>query len=57
MLVVERDADVYARARAISTDEEIMRIWQGIGLAEQVEEDMLAGLPIDFVDTRRPRRF
>jgi 2-polyprenyl-6-methoxyphenol hydroxylase-like FAD-dependent oxidoreductase len=27
--VVERDASIYARARAISTDEEVIRIWQG----------------------------
>jgi 3-(3-hydroxy-phenyl)propionate hydroxylase len=50
--VVERDASIYPRARAISTDEEVIRIWQGIGLAERLKEDMLAGRPIDFVDAR-----
>ena len=50
VLVAERDADIYARARAISTDEEVLRIWQRIGLADRLEEDMLAGRDIDFVD-------
>lgn len=52
VVVVERDAAVYARARAISTDEEVLRIWQQIGLAEDLRRDMLADLPIDFVDHR-----
>jgi 3-(3-hydroxy-phenyl)propionate hydroxylase len=50
VLVVERDADVYSRARAISTDEEVVRIWQRIGLADQVNADMLADRAISFVD-------
>jgi 3-(3-hydroxy-phenyl)propionate hydroxylase len=50
VLVVERDADVYARARAISTDEEVLRIWQRIGLADQLNADMLADRAITFVD-------
>lgn len=52
VLVAERDADLYARARAISTDEEVLRIWQRIGLADRLVEDMLVGRDIDFVDTR-----
>jgi 3-(3-hydroxy-phenyl)propionate hydroxylase len=50
VLVVERDDDVYARARAISTDEEVMRIWQRIGLADRLTADMLADKPLTFVD-------
>ncbi|MFC0437068.1 bifunctional 3-(3-hydroxy-phenyl)propionate/3-hydroxycinnamic acid hydroxylase [Kutzneria buriramensis] len=50
VVVVERDAAVYARARAISTDEEVLRIWQQVGLAEELQRDMVADLPIDFVD-------
>ncbi|MFE4499738.1 bifunctional 3-(3-hydroxy-phenyl)propionate/3-hydroxycinnamic acid hydroxylase [Rhodococcus sp. NPDC056743] len=50
VLVVERDADIYARARAISTDEEVLRIWQQVGLADQLNADMLAGRPVAFVD-------
>jgi 3-(3-hydroxy-phenyl)propionate hydroxylase len=50
--VLERDAEIYSRARAISTDEEVMRIWQRVGLAERLKRDMLAERPVDFVDAR-----
>ncbi|MFD0059556.1 bifunctional 3-(3-hydroxy-phenyl)propionate/3-hydroxycinnamic acid hydroxylase [Streptomyces sp. NPDC056690] len=51
VVVVERDAEVYSRARAISTDEEVLRIWQRVGLAERLKQDMLTeGRPVDFVD-------
>lgn len=50
VLVVERDPDVYGRARAISTDEEVMRIWQSAGLAERLQQDMLPDCPLNFVD-------
>jgi 3-(3-hydroxy-phenyl)propionate hydroxylase len=52
VLVVEREADVYARARAISTDEEAVRIWQRIGLADHLTADMLAEKALTFVDAR-----
>lgn len=52
VVVVEREAGVYSRARAISTDEEVIRIWQRIGLAERLKLDMLAERPLDFVDAR-----
>ncbi|MBS9534735.1 bifunctional 3-(3-hydroxy-phenyl)propionate/3-hydroxycinnamic acid hydroxylase [Mycobacterium sp. M1] len=50
VLVIERDADVYNRARAISTDEEVMRIWQSVGLADRLQRDMLPDRPTAFVD-------
>lgn len=50
VLVVERDADIYTRARAISTDEEVVRIWQHAGLAYQLSAEMLPGKPVKFVD-------
>lgn len=50
VLVVERDPDVYGRARAISTDEEVLRIWQSIGLADRLQQDMLPDRPAAFVD-------
>src|ERR1700741_4525626 len=50
VLVVERDPDVYGRARAISTDEEVMRVWQSVGLAERLQRNMLADRPLTFVD-------
>ncbi len=52
VVVLERDAEIYSRARAISTDEEVIRIWQRIGLADRLKEDMLAERPLDFVDAR-----
>ena len=50
VVVIEREPSIYSRARAISTDEEVVRIWQQIGLAEVLKQDMLAERPIDFVD-------
>ena len=50
VLVVERDPDIYARARAISTDEEVMRVWQSVGLADRLQDDMLPDRPVAFVD-------
>lgn len=52
VVVVERDPTPYARARAISTDEEVIRCWQHAGLAEDLKADMLGDRPIDFVDRR-----
>lgn len=50
VVVIERDPDVYGRARAISTDEEVMRIWQSVGLADRLQQDMLPDRPLNFVD-------
>ena len=50
VLVIERDPDVYSRARAISTDEEVMRVWQSVGLADRLQQDMLPDRPLNFVD-------
>ncbi len=50
VLVIERDPDVYGRARAISTDEEVMRVWQSVGLSERLQQDMLPDRPLTFVD-------
>ena len=50
VVVIERDSDIYCRARAISTDEEVMRIWQSVGLADRLQADMLSNRPVAFVD-------
>ncbi|MEU6579587.1 bifunctional 3-(3-hydroxy-phenyl)propionate/3-hydroxycinnamic acid hydroxylase [Nocardia sp. NPDC046763] len=50
VVVVERSSDIYHRARAISTDEEVLRIWQQVGLADRLQSDMLAGSTAAFVD-------
>lgn len=51
VVVIERDPDIYLRARAISIDEEVMRIWQSVGLADRLQQDMLPGQPVNFVDS------
>ena len=51
VVVVERDPDVYGRARAISTDEEVLRVWQSVGLADRLKADMLPDRPVAFVDS------
>ncbi len=50
VVVVERDPNIYTRARAISTDEEVVRIWQQVGLADQLNADMQPGNGASFVD-------
>ncbi|BDB39783.1 3-(3-hydroxy-phenyl)propionate/3-hydroxycinnamic acid hydroxylase [Mycobacterium kiyosense] len=50
VVVIERDPDIYNRARAISTDEEVMRVWQSVGLADRLQQDMLGNRPLAFVD-------
>jgi 3-(3-hydroxy-phenyl)propionate hydroxylase len=50
VVVVERDPNIYARARAISTDEEVVRIWQQVGLADRLNADMQPGKGASFVD-------
>lgn len=52
VVVIERDPDVFGRARAISTDEEVMRIWQSVGLADRLERDMLPDRPLAWVDAK-----
>jgi len=52
VVVIERDPDVYGRARAISTDEEVMRIWQSVGLADRLQQDMLPDRPLAWVDAK-----
>lgn len=51
VVVIERDPDVYQRARAISTDEEVLRVWQSVGLADRLQADMLPDRPVTFVDS------
>lgn len=50
VVVVERDPDIYFRARAISTDEEVVRIWQQVGLADRLNADMQPGAGANFVN-------
>lgn len=50
VVVIERDPDIYFRARAISTDEEVVRIWQQVGLADRLNADMQPGAGANFVN-------
>ena len=52
VVVIERDPDIYGRARAISTDEEVLRIWQSVGLSDRLQADMLPDRPLAFVDAQ-----
>ncbi|MGD9618362.1 MAG: bifunctional 3-(3-hydroxy-phenyl)propionate/3-hydroxycinnamic acid hydroxylase [Mycolicibacterium sp.] len=52
VVVIERDPNIYTRARAISTDEEVVRIWQQIGLADRLSADMQPGCGANFVDAK-----
>lgn len=39
-VVIERDLEPYAHARAVAVDDEVLRIWQSVGLAARLERDM-----------------
>lgn len=39
-IVLERDPEPYAHARAVAVDDEVLRIWQRAGVAERLEQDM-----------------
>lgn len=39
-IVLERDLEPYAHARAVAVDDEVLRIWQSAGIAERLERDM-----------------
>ena len=52
VLVIDRQAEVYANARAISTDEEVLRVFQSIGLSKRLQQDMLPDRPVAFVDAK-----
>lgn len=49
VVVIERDPDIFGRARAISIDEEVMRVWQAVGLSDRLQQDMLPDRPTSFV--------
>lgn len=51
-IVIEKDADVFPRQRAIALDDEVMRIFQSIGLVEPIRATMHEGLTMTFVTNR-----
>lgn len=49
VVVLEREPVFYGNARAVYTDDECMRIFQHIGVADDVAKDMLQETPVQFV--------
>lgn len=49
VLVLEREPVFYGNARAVYTDDECMRIFQSIGMAEELQKDMLLDTPVQLV--------
>lgn len=48
VVVLEREPVFYGNARAVYTDDECMRIFQSIGMAEAVHKDMLVDTPVQL---------
>ncbi len=49
-LLIDREADVYHLPRAVAFDDEAMRIFQSLGLAEEVQAIAQPGLGAKFLD-------
>lgn len=49
VVVLEREPVFYGNARAVYTDDECMRIFQYLGVADLVSKDMLQETPVQFV--------
>jgi 3-(3-hydroxy-phenyl)propionate hydroxylase len=65
VLVLEREPEFYGNARAVYTDDECMRIFQSIGMADELAAEMLTDCPVQMLladgsvlmqiaDSRRP---
>lgn len=52
-LVVEREAAIYSRQRAIAIDEDALRVWQSIGLMEPLMAHMSTSVTIHFHNRNR----
>jgi len=49
VLVLEKEPVFYGNARAVYTDDECMRIFQSLNLAEEVQSQMMLDTPVQFV--------
>lgn len=49
VVVLEREPVFYGNARAVYTDDECMRIFQSIDMAEELQKDMLLDTPVQLV--------
>ena len=50
VLVLERDSDIYDLPRAVHFDDEVMRVFQAIGVAKDVEKTTRVNVGMRFVD-------
>ena len=51
VLVLEREESVYPLPRAVHFDDEAMRVFQSIGLAEAIDRDARVNVGTKFVDS------
>jgi 3-(3-hydroxy-phenyl)propionate hydroxylase len=49
VVVLEKEPVFYGNARAVYTDDECMRIFQSIGVAEELQAKMIVETPVQFV--------
>lgn len=49
VVVLEREPVFYGNARAVYTDDECMRIFQSIGMADELQKDMLVDTPVQLI--------
>ncbi len=47
-MVLERDTEPPGETRAIATDDEVLRIWQGVGLVDEILADGLVEAPVRY---------
>ena len=47
-VVLERDAEPPGETRAIATDDEVLRIWQAVGLVDEILADGLVEAPVRY---------
>lgn len=51
-LLIERSPEVLDYPRAVGADDEALRSWQGVGLAEKVLKDMIQNVPARYYSSR-----
>lgn len=51
-LLLERSAEILDYPRAVGVDDEALRSWQGVGLAENVLRDMIQNVPARYHNSR-----
>jgi len=52
-LVLEQDATIFPRQRAIAIDEDALRVWQGAGLLEPIMADLRTNVTMHFHNRNR----